>query len=71
MNGMFVISGAHTYIYVSNDGGKTWTTTDIGVYTNTPSVIGQTVYVPTQGNQVLSSRDGINVDVYYSAFTMR
>jgi hypothetical protein len=74
-NGIFVSTGGINVVYASKDGGKTWTKTQMETYINTLSVIGQTFYVPIrvppQGTLVLSSRDGINFGVYYSAFAMR
>jgi hypothetical protein len=70
-NGIFVSTGGINVVYASNDGGKTWTKTAMEPYTNTPSVIGQTFFVPIQDTSLLSSADGIKFEVYYSALVMR
>jgi hypothetical protein len=70
-NGIFVSTSGINFVYASKDGGKTWTKTTMDRYTNTPSVIGQTFFFPTDDTSLLSSTDGITFDVYNSAFTMR
>lgn len=66
-NGVFVSAGGTNTIYSSKDGGNRWAEIPVVPgYTNTPSVIAGTFYIPTD-SVVYTSTDGINLNLYFSA----